>query len=309
MAFSDELHELYKQVISPREKQNATAADKYENLARTVVPSILVCATTSTCDGSEATPFLMVVAMPTSYRKGHMRSKIWAGAKPAILAPGNVLGHEKTAFVVMGSLAQNTRDINTMPKADRSPDGYILRDMVICLGDGGSLFTSVVASSQTAPGVRNTAFAEKHTLLRDVTWTSADAMDDIMNDDDVWASGSSTVGEGTCVRLAKFIPLPCPCPLPPGIIGDATIGPAGLRVLCEHFFGTDELSWLYEPLLQEWLTAVAATPSSFATKWLARAWISESITEENGSPRFHSAAEQDLWAQTERTLAFRLHLD
>ena len=36
MAFSDELHKLYEQVLSPREKQNANAADKFENLAQSL---------------------------------------------------------------------------------------------------------------------------------------------------------------------------------------------------------------------------------------------------------------------------------
>jgi hypothetical protein len=72
-----------------------------------------------------------------------------------------------------------------------------------------------------------------------------------------------------CVRLAKFIPLLCPCPLPPGIMGNATIGVAGLHEICQHFLGTDDPAWLNEPIIQEWLTAVAATPQAFVTKWLA----------------------------------------
>jgi hypothetical protein len=82
-----------------------------------------------------------------------------------------------------------------------------------------------------------------------------------------------------CVHLAKFIPLPCPCPLPPGIIGNMTIRVAGLlREICEHFLGMNDPAWLNAPLIQEWLMAVVATPQAFITKWLTRAWISDSIT-------------------------------
>jgi hypothetical protein len=86
------------------------------------------------------------------------------------------------------------RDENVMPKVDRALGGYIQRDTVICLGDGGSLFTSVVASSQTTPGIHNTAFTNKQAHLCNVTWSTADAMDDIMNKDDVWASGAPAAG-------------------------------------------------------------------------------------------------------------------
>ena len=169
--YRDKFHELYEGGNLPLE--NAQAADRYENLAQSAVPSFLVCATTLKDDGTISDPFLAVVAFPTALRKGNTRRKIWSGTKPATLMPGGIAGPEQNAFVVMASMAQNSRDLATMPSNERSPEGYIRRDTVLCFSEKGSLFSSVVASAQTAPGIRNTAFSEKFQNLRAATWKTA----------------------------------------------------------------------------------------------------------------------------------------
>ena len=69
--------------------------ERYESLARTDVPSFLVCASTLKDDGTATDPFLLVVSFPTTFRKEFTRKSIWGGTKPAMLEPGNVQeGHE-----------------------------------------------------------------------------------------------------------------------------------------------------------------------------------------------------------------------
>ena len=67
--YRDMFHELYEGGNLPHE--NAQAADRYEILAQSAVPSFLVCATTVKADGTISDPFLAVVAFPTAFRKGN----------------------------------------------------------------------------------------------------------------------------------------------------------------------------------------------------------------------------------------------
>ena len=308
---NDDFHALYEKVITPSDIGVVSANDRYESLARTAVPSFLVCATTLKDDGTATDPFLMVVSFPTTLRKGFTRSSIWSGAKPATLEPGNVQGHKTTAFVVMASLAQNTRDENVMRANERTPEGYLSHDTVVCFSEDGALFSSVVASSQTAPGTRNTSFSDKFQLLRATTWHTVDEMRMATNKEDTWAPDVPTTGNSTCVRLAKFLPLACPSVLPPGIIGDPSLGAEGVRTFCKHYLEAedDAVAWLDEPITQEWFAAVAADPQVFAVPWFSRSWLTESVKEINPSPRFKSDVEMNLWLTAERTLAYRLHQD
>ena len=308
--YRDRFHELYEG--GNLQHENAQAADRYENLAQSAVPSFLVCATTLKTDGTISDPFLAVVAFPTAFRKGNTRRKIWSGTKPATLMPGNITGPELTAYVVMASMAQNSRDLVTMPSNERSPNEYIQRDTVICFSENGSLFSSVVASAQTAPGIRNTAFSDKYLNLRAATWKTADEMRETANSNDTWTANTPDEGDGICVRLSKFLPLPCPCVLPPGILGSPTLGAAGMKAVCQHYWDADDdemSAWIDEPITLEWLTAVAANPASFTSHWIARKWIEKSVTETLATPGFATTVDRDLWLTAERTLAFRLHLD
>ena len=166
-----------------------------------------------------------------------------------------------------------------MQNNKRSQGGYIQRDAIICFSEEGSMFLSVVVSAQTAPGTRNTAFSDEHLNLRSATWASADAMQDVANDDDTWLDSAKQSGDETCVILSKWLPLPRPTFLPPGIVGATTLGVAGMRAICEHYLEADEETthWLSEPITQEWFTAVATDPKlSVHTGYRARGCATQS---------------------------------
>ena len=129
--------------------------------------------------------------------------------------------------------------------------------------------------------------------------------------EDTWLDNVPASGTHTCVRLTKLLPLPCPVYIPPGIIGAATLGAEGFGTLCKHYFGNCGLTWSWweDPIIQEWLEAVAAAPSAFAVPWFARTWIEEAVRSVSPSPGFHSPIDAALWAAVERNVAFRLHLD
>ena len=312
-AYSSDFHGLYESIAHKPESTTAQAADRYENLSRTAVPAALVCMTTLKQNGTTSAPFITVVSSPSAYNKGFTRRKLWKGPKgqPAKLEPGSIEGPTKTSDVTMGSLAQSTRSESAMQNNKRSPGGYIQRDTIICFSEERSMFLSVVASSQIAPGTRNTAFSDEHLNLRSATWASADAMQDVANDDDTWLDSAKQSGDETCVILSKWLPLPRPTFLPPGIVGATTLGVAGMRAICEHYLEADEETthWLNEPITQEWFAAVATDPQAFSTHWLSRAWMRDSVTVTGASPEFQTSIDRNLWLDTERTLAFRTHLD
>jgi hypothetical protein len=54
---------------------------------------------------------------------------------------------------------------------------------------------------------------------------------------------------------------------------------------------------------------VAKDPSKFASVWLARKWIADSVQGDKPTPTWNTGADHDIWAQLERTFAYRLHLD
>jgi len=81
------------------------------------------------------------------------------------------------------------------------------------------------------------------------------------------SSAAQSSGDETCVILSKWLPLRHPTFLPSGIMGDPTLGVAGMRAMYEHYLEADEetLRWLDEPISQEWLTTVATDPQAFST--------------------------------------------
>ena len=78
---------------------------------------------------------------------------------------------------------KNTRDESAVRANERSPECYLSHDTVICFSEEESLFSSVVASSKTAPGIRNTSFSDKFQLLRANTWRSVDEMFEAANNE------------------------------------------------------------------------------------------------------------------------------
>ena len=215
--YREEFHRLFKIINYPVER--AQAADRYESLARNAVPAFLVCAQTLTTEGLPSAPFLAVVSFPTAFRRGATRRKLRNGPKPVTLNPGIIPGHSGTACVVMASMATSSRDLASMSSNSRSPEEYLKRGTVVCLSDNGALFASVVASTETAPGAFETAFSLDHYQLSALTWATADAMRLQTDGNDTWLAGTPETGTSSCIRLPKFLPLPCPCVLPPGILG------------------------------------------------------------------------------------------
>jgi hypothetical protein len=61
--------------------------------------------------------------------------------------------------------------------------------------------------------------------------------------------------------------------------------------------------------MTEWFNAVATAPTKFATDWISRSWITESVSGPTTNPEWQSNEDYDIMAHTDRTLAWRLHYD
>ena len=137
--------------------------------------------------GQPLTPSSWLVSFPTTFRKGFTRNSIWGGTKPAMPEPSDVQGHETTVLHLLSwpCWPRNTQDESAVRANEHSPEGYLSRDTVICFLEVGSLFSLAVASSQTAPGIRDTSFADKFQPLRANTWHLVNEMCEAVNNKDM----------------------------------------------------------------------------------------------------------------------------
>jgi hypothetical protein len=71
---------------------------------------------------------------------------------------------------------------------------------------------------------------------------------------------------GNYIRLPTILPLGAPSLLPPGIIGDPSLGVSGVAAIVLEFYRymPQRAAWLQDPLTNAWLTAVANDPPMFA---------------------------------------------
>jgi hypothetical protein len=106
-----------------------------------------------------------------------------------------------------------------------------------------------------------------------------------------------------------MLPLPKSLDIPIGLIGNATLGALGVRTRCWRLLRQPDASyWLNHPMVIDRLNAVASAPSQFANPWYARSWIHNSV-KSDPTPEWNNPADYDIWAQSERSFAFGLHLD
>jgi hypothetical protein len=117
---------------------------------------------------------------------------------------------------------------------------------------------------------------------------------------------------GNYIRLPTILPLGAPSLLPPGIIGDPSLGVSGVAAIVLEFYRylPQHAAWLQDPLTNAWLTAVANDPPMFAIDTSAYADLAWTVNIEHPSALpFASPWTEDLWWGMERTLSYRLLLD
>jgi hypothetical protein len=109
-----------------------------------------------------------------------------------------------------------------------------------------------------------------------------------------------------------ILPLGAPSLLPPGIIGDPSLGVCGISAIVLEFYHylPQLVAWLQDPLTEAWLTAVAKDPPLFAIDASAYADLAWTVNIEHPSLLpFASPWMEDLWWGMERTLSYRLLLN
>jgi hypothetical protein len=143
-------------------------------------------------------------------------------------------------------------------------------------------------------------------------WCSHATMQQLSNIDFAWTGDTFHEGDAPCVRLPMFLILPEPLEIPTGMIGPASMGAAGVTaVFCCLMQSATTPTWLKRPVMTKWFNAVATAPTKFATDWISRSWIAESVSVSvaTTTPEWQSNADYNIMAHTERTLAWHLHYD
>jgi hypothetical protein len=114
-------------------------------------------------------------------------------------------------------------------------------------------------------------------------------------------------GYNAVCQMYRYIPLHTPVMLPFALQQQ---GFQSFRKLFDSPLGpTVDLSWTNHPLIVELTNACKNYPNMMSTHWISRSWIKEAITKSSLTPGLEHPCNCDLWIQTERTLAFRLHHD
>jgi hypothetical protein len=92
--------------------------------------------------------------------------------------------------------------------------------------------------------------------------------------------------------------------------GPLSLVSEGMEVLTRIITTRDNrafLSCLQHPLVVEFVHKSQQTPEIMSSTWISRRWISDAITKNSTIPGWSAPGEYDIWRDTERRLAFRLH--
>jgi hypothetical protein len=228
-------------------------------------------------------------------------------------SPRRIQGPTAASYVDMGNTHPNLRS-NAGIIGHQYPNAYLSTGTVICFSDSGRLFNPVLMPATSDPQTRPTTFDDQHKHLLPTFWPAnpenlsptspqyqhVNWADPVLNSD-----GSTAV-----CQTFRFIPLPTPVMLPFGPLCSATAGFRGFQEAVLSQVGTSvDLSWLNHPLIAEFINACKEFPDLMSTHWISRSWIAAAIKESSTTPGWEHPCDCDLWMQTERTLAFRLHHD
>ena len=279
-----------------------------------MVPRGLVVARTLKADDSESPFFLMVVDHPTVAPHGAAK-QLWPG-KNALLEPGNIdieVGEDQQYqhVLTMGTIGADLHSVEAMAMKDRSPSGYLARNVVFNINEDYDLYKPVVLPAVTTKAERQQFFSnDAQRSFEEKMWTSEAAMEAKVDKAAiVWDVPDVGDTNQEVVYLRKILPLPRPALLPPGILGDASLGVEGLRTLCHHHFSGDPIftDWLDHPCVTEYLEGAKTHPDAMVSNWYSREWAKDSLTEENPKPAWRSKQACNLVLSLERTLAYRIH--
>jgi hypothetical protein len=231
----------------------------------------------------------------------------------ATLPPGNIPGPSSAAHVVMGNTHSSLRS-QTGIQGPRSPVAYLSTGTVVCFSDSGRLFNPVIVPASSDIQTRHPAFDNQTHPLIPLLWPTNAASLSPSNpqfqhiswaDPQLYLDGTTPV-----CQMFRFVTLPTPVMLPYGPLCSAAAGFTVFQEAVQNQLGpTVDLSWLTHPLLVEFTNACRDFPNLMSTHWISRQWITDAIGETSTTPGWEHPCDCDLWMQTERTLAFRLHHD
>jgi hypothetical protein len=105
----------------------------------------------------------------------------------------------------------------------------------------------------------------------------------------------------------KFVAFSPTTMLPTGPLSFFSDGMTGITQIIDTHGIPSCLKYLQHSLVVQFVHKCQQAPDIMATTWISRRWICEALPEHSLTPGCVKPGEYDIWRDTERPQAFRLH--